>query len=62
MDKKVNCNSEFRCNKNYASNSSLCNHKKKFHKNETSKCSINVQKCSNDVQKCSLSKKIFRFF
>ena len=58
MDKKVNCNSEVRCNicnKNYASNSSLCNHNKKFHKNDTSKC-------STYVQKCSLSKKIFRFF
>ena len=46
MDKKVNCNSEFRCNicnKNYASNSSLCNHNKKFHKNDV------VQKGSSVV-------------
>jgi hypothetical protein len=46
MDKKVNCNTEFRCNicnKNYASNSSLCNHNKKFHKNNV------VQKGSSVV-------------
>jgi hypothetical protein len=36
------------CNKNYSSQSSLCNHNKKFHKNKTTMVSINSQCLVND--------------
>jgi len=39
------------CNKFYASNSSFCNHNKKFHKNETNTNNIDLGKESKDLSK-----------
>jgi hypothetical protein len=41
------------CNKNYSSQSSLCNHNKKFHnKNSIPKCDLSIPKCDPSIPKC----------
>ena len=63
MDEKVNHISEYRCklcNKIYSSPSSLCNHNKKFHNNETKKCQVLSSNVKQMSSKCQvLSSKIF---
>ena len=72
MAEKVNVKNIFRCNicdKQYSSQSSLCNHNKKFHKCNSLKSSNNNLKKSNDIlissnqtnnYNCRICNKIFK--
>jgi hypothetical protein len=54
--KKINKKSEFTCiicNKCYSSQSSLCNHNKKFHTNNNTNCTSKcTSKCTSNINKC----------
>ena len=70
MNEKVNINKDYRCifcNKHYASQSSLCNHNKKFHKlnvvQKGTKDVLHVVVCgtsmSNNKSECKFCNKLF---
>jgi hypothetical protein len=70
MSEKVKFISEYKCticNKEYSSQSSLCNHNKKFHKNNIVECNTNVIPCNTTViptntkeYKCTYCNKNFK--
>ena len=54
MSEIVNIYKQYRCNicnKHYASNSSLCNHNKKFH-NDNSKRNVSIRKQNVNISEC----------
>jgi hypothetical protein len=70
MSEKVNTNKTYRCNicnKDYSSNSSLCNHNKKFHTKNVENVEINVENVEINVEnvennkslKCDFCNKLF---